>query len=132
MTELRPTSRKRKVSAVKEEATRLASVIVRATKGPSCQCGCGRPATDAAHIIGRAYSHTRTDLDNQLALAAHCHRMFTNHPDDWLTFLYGLIGEDEYQRLKRKAIEGVNQKFDWFDELDRLRAIWKQLEEEAA
>ena len=58
--------------------------------------------------------------------------MFTNHPDDWLTFLYGLIGEDEYQRLKRKAIEGVNQKFDWFEENDRLRAIWKQLDEEAA
>jgi hypothetical protein len=131
MTDLKPTSRKRKVSAVKEEATRLSSQIVRDSKGPRCQCGCGRVATDAAHIIGRVYSHTRTDLDNQLALSSHCHRMFTNHPDDWLTFLYALIGEQEYQRLKRKALDGVNQKFDWYDELDRLRAIEQRLEEAA-
>ena len=125
---MKPTSRKRKVSAVKDEATRLSSLIVRATKGPLCQCGCQRPATDAAHIIGRVYAHTRTDTDNQLALAGHCHRMFTNHPDDWLAFLYRLIGEDEYQRLKRKALDGVDVKFDWFRELDRLRAIWQALE----
>lgn len=120
---MKPTSRTRKPRAVKEEATRLHSRLVRTTKGPLCQCGCGRPATDAAHIVGRVFSHTRTDVDNALALAAECHRRFTNWPDEWVTFLAGLIGMDEYDRLKQKAETGVGQKFDWFDELDRLRAL---------
>jgi hypothetical protein len=116
-------SRKRKVRAVKEEATRLHSRIVRATKGPLCQCGCGRHATDAAHIVGRTFAHTRTDVDNALALAAHCHRHFTNWPDEWVAFLHRTIGEAEYLRLKAKARDGVNVKFDWYCELERLRAL---------
>jgi hypothetical protein len=124
---VKPTSRKRKVSAVKEEATRLHSRLVRHLKGPWCQCGCGKPATDAAHIVGRVYSHTRTDLDNALALNAECHRRFTNWPDEWVEFLNDLIGPAEYQRLKAKAQSGVNVKVDWFDELDRLRAIAEQI-----
>ena len=131
MTDLRATSRKRKPRAVKTEATALHSRIVRATKGPLCQDGCGRPATDAAHVIGRVFSHTRTDEDNALALNASCHRRYTNHPDEWLEFLDRLIGRDKYLRLKRKAEDGVNVKFDWFEELDRLRAVWARIEEVA-
>ena len=120
---LKPTSRKRKPRAVKEEATRLASQIVRATKGPMCQAGCGRPATDCAHIVGRTFAHTRTDIENCLALCAMCHRHYTNWPDEWVEFLHRVIGADEYVRLKAKARDGVGVKFDWYDELDRLRAI---------
>lgn len=123
MSTLAPTSRKRKIRAVKEEATRLHSVIVRTTKGPYCQCGCGRLATDAAHIVGRVFSHTRTDVDNAFALAAQCHRHFTNWPGDWMAFVDRTIGRGEYDRLARKAQDGVNRKFDWYDELDRLRAL---------
>lgn len=123
MSELRPTSRKRKVRAVKEEATRLHSRIVRQTKGPMCQCGCGQPATDAAHIIGRVFAHTRTDIDNAYALNASCHRRFTNHADEWMAFIDRTIGRDEYMRLKRKALDGVNVKLDWYEENDRLRRI---------
>lgn len=124
---MKPTSRKRKVSAVKDEATRLHSQIVRATKGPMCQCGCGQVATDAAHIIPRVFSHTRTDVDNAFALNASCHRRFTNHADEWIAFCFATIGEDEYLRLKRKATEGVSVKFDWYDECDRLRAVAEQI-----
>jgi hypothetical protein len=123
MSELRPTSRKRKPRAVKEEATRLHSRLVRQTKGPLCQCGCGQEATDAAHIIGRVFAHTRTDLDNAYALNASCHRRFTNHADEWMEFVDRTIGRDEYMRLKRKALDGVSCKFDWYDELDRLKAL---------
>lgn len=129
---MKPTSRKRSVKGVKEEATRLHSRIVRATKGPFCQCGCGRYATDAAHIVGRVYSHTRTDTDNALALAAECHRRFTNWPDEWLTFLDQLIGREEYDRLKRKAQDGVAVKFDWYTELDRLKALAAEVLEDVA
>jgi hypothetical protein len=128
---MRPTSRKRKVAAVKEEATRLHSKIVRATKGPWCQNNCGRLATDAAHIVGRGFSHTRTDEANALALCAQCHRHFTNWPKDWLDFLDRTIGLDEYERLTGKAKAGVGVKFDWFDELDRLKCVWSEIEEAA-
>lgn len=123
MAELRPTSRKRKARAVKEEATRLHSKIVRLTKGPWCQCGCGQEATDCAHVIGRVFAHTRTDEDNAFALNASCHRRFTNHADEWMEFVDRTIGRDEYMRLKHKALNGVQVKFDWYAELDRLKAV---------
>lgn len=124
---MKPTSRKRKPAAVKAEATRLHSLIVRAMKGPWCQNGCGRPATDCAHIIGRTFSHTRTDIDNAFALCAQCHRHFTNWHDEWIAFIDRTIGRAEYDRLKLKARDGVNVKFDWYEELDRLRAIAEQM-----
>ena len=129
---LRLTSRTRKVSAVKEEATRLHSLIVRTLKGPLCQCGCGKPATDCAHIIGRTFAHTRTDIDNAFALNNQCHQRFGVFHDEWMGFVDRTIGRDEYVRLKNKAEAGVNVKFDWFAENDRLRAIWQQIEKRAA
>lgn len=124
----KPTNRKRKPRAVKEEATRLHSQIVRRLKGPWCQCGCGKPATDAAHIITRTFAHTRTDIDNAFALNNSCHSRFGDFHDEWMEFVDRTIGRDEYVRLKHKAEAGVNVKFDWFDELDRLKAIWARLE----
>jgi hypothetical protein len=125
---MKPTSRTRKPRAVKEEATRLASVIVRWTKGPGCQVPhCPRGATDCAHIVGRSYSHTRTDIDNCFALCAQCHRHFTNWQGDWMSFVDQTIGRPEYDRLVRKARAGIGVKFDWYDELDRLRALAAEL-----
>lgn len=124
---MKPTSRTRKPRAVKEEATRLASRIVRATKGPMCQNGCGNPATDCAHIVGRSLAHTRTDTENCYALCAQCHRHFTNWHGDWMDFIDRTIGRPEYDRLVEKARAGVGVKFDWFDELDRLRALAEQI-----
>lgn len=127
MTDLRPTNRKRKIAAVKREATELHSKIVRATKGPWCQNECGRLATDCAHIIPRVFAHTRTDVDNAYALHATCHARYERFRDEWMDFVDSTIGRDEYMRLKRKAEQGVNVKFDWYDELDRLRAIAEPL-----
>lgn len=125
---MKPTNRNRKISAVKEEATRLHSTIVRTVKGPLCQCGCGRVATDAAHIIGRSYSHTRTDLDNSYALNAKCHALFGQNHALWMDFVYATIGRAEYDRLWDKAQAGVAVKFDWYAENDRLRDIWENVQ----
>lgn len=126
------TNRKRKIRAVKEEATRLCSRIVRATRGPMCEAKCGKPAKDHAHIVGRNYSHTRSDETNGLALCGTCHYEFDNN----LSFRMGLVnltvGMAEYERLFAKARAGVDVKFDWFDELDRLKALWDQIEGRAA
>jgi hypothetical protein len=126
-----PTNRKRKVKAVKEEATRLHSQIVRAMKGPLCQCGCGQVATDCAHIIGRTFAHTRTDIDNAYALNAKCHALFGQNHGMWMDFVDRTIGRAEYDRLWRKAQDGVSKKFDWYSELDRLKAIWQEMREAA-
>ena len=120
---MKPTSRTRKPRAVKEEATRLHSLIVRTLKGPWCESCDERYATEAAHIIGRTFAHTRTDVDNAFALCAQCHRHYTNWADDWMAFVDARIGRDEYDRLKAKAQAGVGVKVDWYDELDRLKAV---------
>ena len=136
MTDVSPnfkaTSRKRSVKGVKEEATRLHSKIVRVTKGPLCQCGCARPATDAAHIIGRSFTHTRTDVDNAYALNNACHALFGQNHGLWMDFVDRTIGRAEYDRLWDKAQAGVNVRFDWYAELDRLRVVWATLETRAA
>lgn len=124
---MKPTRRDRKVSGVKEEATRLHSKIIRTTRGPMCENRCGRPATDCAHIIGRGFSHTRTDLANAFALCATCHHIFGLNHGAWMDFVDATIGRPEYDRLWAKANAGVNVKFDWYDELDRLRVIAERI-----
>lgn len=131
---MRPTSRTRKPRAVKEEATRLASRIVR-HRAPFCEAlrwnvdgmKCGVQSTDCAHIVGRVFSHTRTDTENCYGLCAQHHRHFTNWPADWMLFVDNTIGRAEYDRLCAKARDGVGVKFDWYDELDRLRALAESL-----
>ncbi len=125
---MRPTSRKRKVSAVKEEATRLCSQIVRSTRGPWCEAGCGSLAKDHAHIVGRSFAHTRTDETNGLALCGTCHTEFDRWHDFRTNLLERLGLTNHYQQLKAKALAGVAVKFDWFDELDRLRALAEQMD----
>lgn len=124
---MKPTNRTRKRAAVKEEATRLHSKIIRQTRGPMCENGCGRLAQDAAHIVPRGPAHTRTDLDNAYALCKPCHARFGLWLSEWLAFIDRTIGMDEYHRLEQKALAGVNVKFDWYDELDRLREIAERI-----
>jgi hypothetical protein len=125
---VKPTSRKRSARGVKEEATRLCSRIVRATRGPWCEAGCGALATDHAHIVGRNYSHTRTDETNGLALCGACHQRFDTFYDDRDALLARLGLTGHYQHLKAKALGGVNVKFDWWSELDRLRVVAEALD----
>jgi hypothetical protein len=124
---VKPTSRTRKPRAVKEEATRLCSVIVRTTRGPMCEAGCGSVAKDHAHIVGRSYAHTRTDETNGLALCGSCHTRFDGFHDFRSDLLARLGLTEHYLALKAKALAGVNVKFDWYSELDRLRALAEQI-----
>ena len=124
---MRPTSRTRKPRAVKEEATRLCSLIVRTTRGPMCEARCGQPAKDHAHIVGRNYAHTRTDETNGLALCGSCHTKFDNFHDYRAELLADLGLTEHYAALKAKALAGVNVKFDWWSELDRLRALAEEM-----
>lgn len=112
----------------KGKATRLHSLIVRA-RGRCERCGDTRPDTlQCAHIVKRVFAHTRTDEANAFCLCASCHRHLENEPFEFVAFVVSRIGEAEYERLRTKAREGVNRKFDWNAEAARLEAVWKQME----
>lgn len=130
---MKPTSRTRKPRAVKEEATQLWSKIIRQTRGPLCEARwtypdtCHGLAQDAAHIVPRGPAHTRTDLGNGFALCKSCHGRFGLYITEWHAFVDATMGEDYLHQMEQKARVGVGQKFDWFDELDRLRALAEQI-----
>lgn len=121
---MKPTSRKRKASAVKVEATRLHSQIVRA-RGYCEYCGDAWRSTgsklECAHIISRRFAQTRTDLDNAFCLCSRCHMRFTEWPLEFADFVTSKIGGDGYRALMEKA--KAPGKVDWYAELDRLRAL---------
>lgn len=127
---MKPTSRKRKVSAVKAEATRLHSQIVR-SRGECENCGGLWRTTgsklECAHIISRRFSRTRTLESNAFCLCSRCHMRFTEWPLEFAEFVTDRIGQDGYDALR--ALSQQTDKVDWYAELDRLRAVaeWKGL-----
>lgn len=126
---MKPTSRTRKAAAVKKEATDLWSKIIRGTRGPLCESRwfypeqCHGLAQDAAHIVPRGPAHTRTDLGNGFALCKSCHGRFGLYITEWHSFVDQTMGEGYLYRMEQQARLGVGVKFDWYDELDRLRAV---------
>lgn len=103
----------------KGRATKLHAQIVRA-RGACESCG-GTSNLQCAHIVSRRYSATRTDTDNAFALCAGCHLRFTEWPLEFHSFVLERIGEDGYQRLRKKALSGT--KVDWDAEVERLKEI---------
>jgi len=61
---------------------------------------------EAAHIVSRRYSATRTDLRNGLPLCHYVHAFFTSHPLAWDAFIAYKIGKTAYSTLKQKALTG--------------------------
>ncbi len=126
---MKPTSRTRKKAAVKDEATAVWSKIIRQTRGPVCEAvayypeTCHQLAQDAAHIVPRGPAHTRTDLENGFALCKSCHGRFGLYLSDWVDFVGLSKGVGFLEVMEAKARDGVNVKFDWYDELDRLKAL---------
>lgn len=124
---MKPTSRRRKPSAVKAEATRLHSLIVR-SRGTCENCGDRWRQTgsklECAHIISRRYAKTRTLEGNAFCLCTRCHMHFTEWPLEFAEFVtdQGI----DYEWLRRLA-ESPG-KVDWYEENDRLRAEWARIE----
>lgn len=107
----------------KDKATKLHSVLVRARADGRCEwCGEAR-RLECSHIVGRSYNHTRTDLDNGLALCGSCHRAWHRQGPEMLMMIDELIGRPRFDALWAKAHSGVNVKFDWPAELARLEEI---------
>lgn len=134
-------ARKKKVekaSTHREAATRLHSKIVRhqavceweVTWGPARVDGCFGDV-QCAHIIRRARSATRTDLDNAMALCAKHHQYLDSHIFDLIRFVDLTRGEGTYDRLQAKADAGIaatgmSPLLFWRAERARLTEIAKQ------
>jgi hypothetical protein len=57
-----------------------------------------------AHIVSRSYRNVRWDRNNALCLCAAAHMRFTHRPLEWERLVLDIIGPDEYDDLKRRAL----------------------------
>jgi hypothetical protein len=91
----------------KGKATRLHSKVVREIR--MCE-RCGETEytqLQCAHIIGRKYNATRTDLRNAFCLCAGCHAYFTDHPVEFGKFVQKMWSKKYYPTLKELAQPGT-------------------------
>ena len=98
----------------------LCGALVR-SRGACERCG-KTTGLQWAHIVKRNYAHTRTDETNAWCLCGTCHYEVDNFADQFMALVIRTIGRTEYERLVRKAKDGVRIKFDWKAELIRLKA----------
>lgn len=80
------------------------------------------PDLQNSHGIGRSYLATRYDQGNLFASCFGCHKYFTDRPFEFHDFLVARWGQDGFDRVWSKALEGVRLGYapDYEDLIDRL------------
>jgi 5-methylcytosine-specific restriction endonuclease McrA len=68
-----------------------------------CWIGCGRFATDAAHLISRRYKLTRWHPANGKPLCRECHAYYTARPEVWEIRVEQWLTADFYAYLWNTA-----------------------------
>lgn len=58
-----------------------------------------------AHIFSRSYYQIRWDPNNALCMCAGHHMYFTQHPIEWEELVKRMIGEENYQALRKMALD---------------------------
>lgn len=113
----------------KAKCLKMHSEIVRA-RGACEYLDCGsRLNLQCAHIIRRTFAWTATDETNAWCLCAKHHFLIDLHPDDFMEFVDQSIGRAAFNRLKRKARDGVGRKFDWDAEQIRLSGLLAEVQQ---
>jgi hypothetical protein len=130
MTDVTPRSkgkRREKPSTHKRVATELHSKIVR-SRGMCERCGDTRGPFDAAHIVPRRYSATRTRLDNAWCLCRPCHTYLDSHPVEKVAFA-GLTLYRYLQAIADAGLEGqgMSPLMFWRQERENLTRTAKEL-----
>jgi len=105
--------------SAKKHADRIFSDLVRSL-GYCEKCG-STQYLQAAHIISRKYSITRTDFRNVFCLCAKCHRYFHDFPREYSHFITDSQLAPYYDEVFELA--HVGGKVDWFMEVDRLKEL---------
>lgn len=108
----------------RDNATRRVSLIIRA-KGYCERCQKTYEPLEHAHAIRRRYSWTRTDERNGWALCHACHQIIDREVTEFNKLVTDTMGWDLYSELEQKSRRPG--KFDWSAELDRLKALQKEL-----
>lgn len=57
------------------------------------------------HIISRRYKQVRWDLNNAFSGCSAHHLYFTQHPIEWEVCVTLIIGAENYDRLKKAALQ---------------------------
>lgn len=65
-----------------------------------------------AHIVSRSYRSTRWSRENALCICAAHHVFYTHRPLEWEQAVLDHIGPDEYEALKRRALESVRVNYE--------------------
>lgn len=120
----------------KGTATKLHSKIVRSLgRCEACDYKCPCPdewkhgtacKLQCAHIEGRKASGTRTQLRNGFCLCSSCHRKFTDKPLTFSRFVTQSWAQEYRERLLELS-RPLTYKFDWDEEVVRLKAVEQDL-----
>jgi len=100
--------------------------LVTRKKCPTCMERRKRNTFQCAHIVSRAMTKVRTNLENAYCFCGGCHLYTTRWPVEFARFIYKRSGKAKYNELKELA-ETKGAKFDWKAEYFRLDAIAQQM-----
>ena|SRR3990167_932684 len=112
-----------KPKVLKKKATNLWSAIIRSQaicEAEKYEVGCSKQL-QAAHIITRKRSATRTDLRNGFLLCAAHHRYFHDFPRQFSRFITTTWAQDYYETVYQKSI--VPTKVNWEERVEFLKRI---------
>ncbi len=88
---------------LRDQLDKLFSIIIR-SRGKCERCGKTNPL-NTAHIFSRRNLATRWDKNNTLCLCVGCHFWGHQNPILFAEFVKEKLGNEEYEKLKRKSIE---------------------------
>ena len=100
----KPIPKKKKLE---NECDKLWSQCVIARDG-TCRGTNSSDRFSAHHIRSRTHRSTRWDLDNGLCLSWKVHFLQKANPERVQDLIINIIGDDEYQALKRKSLQVVD------------------------
>jgi len=79
----------------------------------------------AAHIVTRGRSATRTDTRNAFCLCFAHHRWFHDYPREFSKFITQTWAQEYYDRIYQKSITPA--KVNWKERHERLKEIYRRI-----
>lgn len=110
---------------IKQELTKLTSLIVRIRDGTCVLCA-SRYQLQCGHFFHRAMPPTEYDLENCWALCARCNNRHEYRPAEYTEWIKQKLGEERFAALKFKAHQQTKLSYlELFELRDRYRAMLK-------
>lgn len=123
-----PAVKPRTAKTAKKAADDWFSLIVRST-GFCLRCGeSDYGKLETHHIHTRHMSSVRCDFRNAVCFCGSCHRWAHHHGPSFARWLRENWWKDEAEELEVERLAHTSMKVDWFGEVERLAARWKEIE----